>query len=93
MRDLSVQNVTMTYEVPGGSPVHALRDISFDLEAGRLLTLLGPSGCGKTTLLNIIAGFLSPTEGALVLGEEPISGPGQERGCLLYTSASPRDRG
>lgn len=87
MRDLSVQNVSMTYEVPGGSPVHALRDISFDLEAGRLLTLLGPSGCGKTTLLNIIAGFLSPTEGALVLGEEPISGPGQERGMVFQQGA------
>ena len=87
MRDLSVQNVSMTYDVPGGSPVHALSNVSFDLEAGRLLTLLGPSGCGKTTLLNIVAGFLSPTEGAVQLGESQIDGPGQERGMVFQQGA------
>ena len=102
MKDLSVDNVTMTYEVPGGDDVYALSNVSFDLKAGRLLTLLGPSGCGKTTLLNILAGFLAPTGGTVQLGGDLITGPGQERGmvfqqgalfecCLLYTSPSPRD--
>lgn len=77
----------MVYEVPKGDPVHALSDVSFDLEAGRLLTLLGPSGCGKTTLLNILAGFLAPTSGEVKLGGEPITGPGQERGMVFQQGA------
>lgn len=87
MKDLSVDNVNMIYEVPGGNDVHALSDVSFDLEAGRLLTLLGPSGCGKTTLLNILAGFLAPTGGSVTLGGEPITGPGPERGMVFQQGA------
>ncbi len=77
----------MVYEVPNGSDVQALKDVSFDLPAGRLLTLLGPSGCGKTTLLNIVAGFLAPTGGSVSLGGLPITGPGQERGMVFQQGA------
>ena len=77
----------MVYEVPNGSNVHALSNVSFDLAAGRLLTLLGPSGCGKTTLLNILAGFLAPTGGQVTLGNDMITGPGQERGMVFQQGA------
>ena len=87
MKDLSVQNVSMVYELPKGGSVQALHDVSFDLEAGRLLTLLGPSGCGKTTLLNIVAGFLAPSGGTVELGGTPITGPGQERGMVFQQGA------
>ncbi|MEM7096463.1 MAG: ABC transporter ATP-binding protein [Actinomycetota bacterium] len=87
MKQLSVQGVEMVYEVPRGEPVHALSNVTFDLEAGRLLTLLGPSGCGKTTLLNILAGFLAPTGGSVTLGGDPITGPGQERGMVFQQGA------
>ena len=87
MKDLSVDGLGMVYELPKGGSVQALHDVSFDLEAGRLLTLLGPSGCGKTTLLNIIAGFLAPTSGSVTLGGDPITGPGQERGMVFQQGA------
>ena len=87
MKDLSVKSVDMVYQVPKGAPVHALSNVSFDLEAGRLLTLLGPSGCGKTTLLNILAGFLAPTAGSVELGGEPVTGPGQDRGMVFQQGA------
>ncbi len=87
MKDLSVNSVDMVYQVPKGAPVHALSNVSFDLEAGRLLTLLGPSGCGKTTLLNILAGFLAPTGGSVELGGEAITGPGQDRGMVFQQGA------
>ena len=87
MKDLSVKGVDMVYEVPKGEDVQALKDVSFDLPAGRLLTLLGPSGCGKTTLLNILAGFLSPTDGEVMLGGDPITGPSQERGMVFQQGA------
>ena len=84
---LVVENLGMVYELPDGGSVEALKDVSFTLEPGRLLTLLGPSGCGKTTLLNIIAGFLAPTSGETRLGAEPITGPSQDRGMVFQQGA------
>ncbi len=46
----------------------ALKNISFDIEPGKFVTLLGPSGCGKTTLLRVIAGFLEPDGGRVIFG-------------------------
>ena len=77
----------MIYELPDGGSVEALKDVSFDLESGRILTLLGPSGCGKTTLLNIIAGFLASTSGSISLNGQPITGPGQDRGMVFQQGA------
>ena len=84
---LVVEGLGMVYELPDGGQVEALADVSFTLEPGRLLTLLGPSGCGKTTLLNIIAGFLAPTSGEVRLGDDPILGPGQDRGMVFQRGA------
>ena len=84
---LIVEELGMIYELPDGGKVEALRDVSFTLEPGRLLTLLGPSGCGKTTLLNILAGFLAPTSGVARLGDEPIGGPSQDRGMVFQRGA------
>ena len=84
---LVVDKVGMIYQLPDGGEVEALADVTFTLEPGRLLTLLGPSGCGKTTLLNILAGFLAPTSGEVKLGDEPIVGPGQDRGMVFQQGA------
>lgn len=48
-------------------PVHAVRGVDFALLANRYVTLLGPSGCGKTTILRMIGGFETVTEGAIEL--------------------------
>ena len=86
-KDLRVDKVGMIYKLPDGGSVEALKDVSFDLETGRILTLLGPSGCGKTTLLNILAGFLAPTSGEAMLDKSPIEGPGQDRGMVFQQGA------
>lgn len=82
MAGLSVEKMGMIYQLPNGGKVEALEDVSFQLQPGELLTVLGPSGCGKTTLLNIVAGFLTPTSGRVMFGVAPVTGPGPERGTV-----------
>ena len=66
---LSVESVTQSY-----GTVTALDQISLSIDHGEFLTLLGPSGCGKTTLLRVIAGFITPTAGRVLLGGRDITG-------------------
>ena len=88
MTDLICRDLCMTFlNATTGAKVEALKDINFELKEGEILTVLGPSGCGKTTLLNMIAGFITPTSGDLVLGDTPIDGPGAERGMVFQQGA------
>ncbi|MCH2067764.1 ABC transporter ATP-binding protein [Shimia sp.] len=87
MTGLSIQNLSMRFDLPNGSHVQALKDVSLDLKQGELLSVLGPSGCGKTTLLNIVAGFLAPTEGQIMLNGHQVLGPDAERGMVFQKGA------
>jgi iron(III) transport system ATP-binding protein len=53
--------------------------VSLNIEHGKLVCLLGPSGCGKTTTLRLIAGFVEPTEGEILVGERVVSSPANPR--------------
>ncbi|MCO4054286.1 MAG: ABC transporter ATP-binding protein [Bosea sp.] len=53
--------------------VGAVRGVSFEVEAGTLVTLLGPSGCGKTTTLRLVAGLELATSGAILIGDEDVT--------------------
>ena len=68
---ISVKDVDLIFETNDG-PVHALKDVSLDVEEGDFVSFIGPSGCGKTTLLRAIAALEIPTKGHLTVnGKSP----------------------
>ncbi|MEP3332646.1 ABC transporter ATP-binding protein [Sedimentitalea sp.] len=87
MTGLALEKLSMRFELPDGGSVQALKDVSLTLNQGELLSVLGPSGCGKTTLLNIVAGFLAPTEGQIILNGHTVTGPDAERGMVFQQGA------
>jgi ABC-type nitrate/sulfonate/bicarbonate transport system ATPase subunit len=62
-----------------GKSTHVLNDINLEVGNGEFVCLLGPSGCGKTTLLNAMAGFLSPTSGEIKVNGEAVRKPDPRR--------------
>ncbi len=87
MSGLSINNISMRFDLPNGGHVQALEDVSLNLKQGELMSVLGPSGCGKTTLLNIVAGFLAPTSGTIELNGHKVTGPDRERGMVFQQGA------
>ena len=68
---ISVKDVDLIFETNDG-PVHALKDVSLEVEEGDFVSFIGPSGCGKTTLLRAIAALEIPTKGHLTVnGKSP----------------------
>ncbi|NDW00165.1 ABC transporter ATP-binding protein [Salipiger sp. PrR002] len=74
MATLRATDIAVTFD-----SFHALRGVTLSVEAGRFVTLLGPSGCGKTTLLNVIAGFQTPTRGRVEIAGRDVTLRSPER--------------
>jgi NitT/TauT family transport system ATP-binding protein len=75
---LRAQGINMVFTRDGAS-VPVLENVNLEIREGEFICLLGPSGCGKSTLLNVIAGFLSPTNGQVLIDEEAVRGPDPRR--------------
>lgn len=85
-RYLNIENVGKRYQTPNGA-LDVLESLDLRIENHEFVCIVGPSGCGKTTILNLIAGFESPTSGRLTLLDEPIEGPGSDR-AVVFQEAS-----
>lgn len=68
MNDVILKGISHSY---GNTEV--LKNIDLEIKEGEFFTLLGPSGCGKTTLLRILAGFITPSEGQVLIGGQDIT--------------------
>src|SRR5690242_10150555 len=74
--------VSMEFSSKQGQ-LRVVDDVSYTIDDGNFVAIIGPSGCGKTTMMNMVAGFMRPTSGRVLLDGKPIEGPGPDRGVIF----------
>jgi len=77
-RYLGIEGVGMAFQ-----EARILDGIDLTVRKGEFVTLIGHSGCGKSTLLNLVAGLLKPSDGAILLANKHVGGPGPDRGVVF----------
>lgn len=86
---VAVRNVWMTFTGKKGvEEIQVLKHIDVEVRQGEFVCIVGPSGCGKSTLLNIVAGFLKPTRGEVLVEGEPVQGPDPRRIVIFQEGAA-----
>ena len=79
---LEIKDIRKVFRINGA--FHAvLEDINLRVKGGEMICFLGRSGCGKSTLLKILAGFISPTSGAVRIKGKTVTHPGPDR-CVVF---------
>jgi len=80
---IRIEDVSMTFD----NGVTALSQVNLELAENSFTCLLGPSGCGKSTLLGMIAGFVQPTAGRVLVDGTQVSGASADRGVVFQEYA------
>ena len=76
------ERVSVEFPSPRGT-LRVVDDVSYAVHDREFVSVIGPSGCGKTTMMNIVAGFVQPTSGSVLLDGKPVPGPGPDRGVMF----------
>lgn len=79
---LSIENVDKHFERDGASS-QVLSHVNLDIERGEYISIIGHSGCGKSTVLNIVAGLLQASSGAVILDGREVHAPGPDRSLVF----------
>src|SRR5262245_38364124 len=79
---IDFRGVSKTYNARHGQAI-ALMETSLSLNKSEFVCIVGPSGCGKTTLLNMLAGFVTPSTGSVQVDGVAVHEPGPERGVVF----------
>jgi NitT/TauT family transport system ATP-binding protein len=73
--------------VLGEAAVDVLADVTFSVAPGEAVCLVGPSGGGKSTILNLLAGLITPTSGRVLWDGKPVDGPSRDRAVVFQDAA------
>lgn len=84
MPKLMLDDVSVRYD---GQPAAAVEHASFAVGLKDFVVLVGRSGCGKTSLLNVAAGFVTPSRGNVTVDGTPVTGPGADRAVVFQNDA------
>lgn len=68
MKLVELKNISKTYHT-NNNEILALKDVSFDINAGDFIAIVGPSGCGKSTILSLLCGLEDKSSGEIIKGE------------------------
>ena len=79
---LSVENLAKRY-VTKNEDLTVFENVDIQIDRGEFVCIIGHSGCGKSTILNVLAGLDSPSEGAVIMDNEEVSGPSLDRGVVF----------
>lgn len=79
---LTLRGLRKTYALKG-KPMQVLKDIELNIQPGEFVSIVGASGCGKSTLLRLIVGLDQDYQGQILLDQQPVRGPGLERGIVF----------
>lgn len=86
MSAIAINRVSKTF-VTARKRTVALNETSLEIARNETVCIVGPSGCGKTTLLNLVAGFLSPSSGTITVESRAVAGPGPDRAVVFQSDA------
>ncbi len=82
------ERVSLTFgNVGRRSALKVLDRVNCDVDAGEFLSIIGPSGCGKSTLLSLVAGYIKPSDGRVLVHGKPVAGPGSDRVMVFQSPA------
>jgi NitT/TauT family transport system ATP-binding protein len=81
---IAVEDVLKVFR-SGDKSIHALDQISFDVDEGSFVSIVGPSGCGKSTLLKIISGLLPSTSGTVRVNKKEVDEPLENVGMVFQS--------
>lgn len=84
---VSLKQATKSFVTASGDIYTAVRDITLDVSEGRFVAIVGPSGCGKSTILNMTAGLMEPSSGAVYIYGEPLRGINRRAAYMFQQDA------
>src|SRR6476660_5430526 len=84
---ISLEAIAKRYPAPGGGRTTIFENLWLAMNRGEFTCVIGHSGCGKTTVLNILAGLDTPSDGAVIVDNLAIDGPSLDRAVIFQSHA------
>ncbi len=84
---ISIEGITKRFPARGGGETTVFQDLWLSMARGEFVCIIGHSGCGKTTVLNILAGLDTPSDGTVIVDNQAIEGPSLDRAVIFQSHA------